>query len=147
MGKIMVDELLRKLKTGLEEEIRHYESMLKVSRDEQDVLKNETYSSKLISLASEKLRLMNEINRIGLMLSPLKVMWIKDRESNPDSPAENEIDPLINELSEVLERLLSVDRANTKKLAELTGTESVEEPLQVKDPLAAIKAYKDMSNK
>ena len=143
----MEDELLRKLKTGLEEEIRHYESMLKVSRDEQDVLKNETYSSKLISLASEKLRLMNEINRIGLMLSPLKVMWIKDRESNPDSPAENEIDPLINELSEVLERLLSVDRANTKKLAELTGTESVEEPLQVKDPLAAIKAYKDMSNK
>ncbi len=143
----MEDELLRKLKTGLEEEIRHYRSMLKISHNEQDVLKNETYSNKLISLASEKLRLMNEINRVGLMLSPLKVMWIKDREIDPDSPAENDIDPLINELSEVLERVLSVDRANTKKLAELTGTESVEEPLQEKDPLAAIKAYKDMSKK
>ena len=87
----MEERLLRKLKAGLEEEIRHYESMLKISHEEQDVLKKEAYSSELISLASEKLRLMNLINQTGLMLSPLKLMWIKEREENHGSPPAKQI--------------------------------------------------------
>ncbi len=143
----MEDRLLKELRTGLEEEIRHYESMLEISHEEQKVLSKEAYSSELISLASEKLRLMNLINQTGLMLSPLKLMWIKEREENHGSPPENEIDALINNLSEVLKDLLAVDRANTKKLAELTSTASTEEPSQRTDPHAATQAYKSMSDK
>ncbi len=143
----MEDRLLKELRTGLEEEIRHYESMLEISHEEQKVLSKEAYSSELISLASEKLRLMNLINQTGLMLSPLKLMWIKEREENHGSPPENEIDALINNLSEVLKDLLAVDRANTKKLAELTSTASAEEPSQRTDPHAATQAYKSMSDK
>jgi len=142
----MEERLLIKLKAGLEEEIRHYESMLKISHEEQDVLRKEAYSSELISLASEKLRLMNLINQTGLMLSPLKLMWIKEREESRGSPPENEIDTLISDLSEVLEDLLAVDRANTKKLAELTSAASTDEPSHVTDPHAATQAYKSMSD-
>jgi hypothetical protein len=143
----MEERLLKKLKAGLEDEIRHYESMLKISREEQEVLKKEAYSSELISLASEKLRLMNLINQTGLMLSPLKLLWIKEREENRGSPPESEIDTLINNLSEVLEDLLAVDRANTRKLAELTSSASTDEPPKGTDPRAATQAYKSMSDR
>lgn len=143
----MEDTLLKKLKAGIEEEIQHYESMLKVSREEQEVLKKEGYSRELITLASEKLRLMNQINQISLVLSPLKVMWIKERETESGPPSRDEIDPLVNQLSKVLEDLLAVDRDNTRKLAQLTGTLSVEMPSQNADPAEAAKAYKTTSAK
>ena len=143
----MEDKLLKKLKTGLEEEIKHYEIMLRVSRDEQEVLMKEGYSSELITLTSEKLRLLNQINQVALTLSPLKMMWIKERENGPGKSAENEIDPLINQLSNVLEDLLAVDRANTRKLAELTGAAADDEFSEEMHPLAASQAPKSVSGK
>jgi len=143
----MEDKLLKKLKVGLEEEIKHYETMLKVSKDEQEVLKKEGYSSELITLTSEKLRLLNQINQVALTLSPLKMMWIKERENDQVTSAENEIDPLINQLSSVLEDLLAVDRANTRKLAELTGTAADDDLLEEMHPLASSQAPKSVSSK
>ena len=143
----MEDQLLKKLKAGIEQEIESYESMLKISHDEQEVLKREAYSRELINLASEKLRLLNHINQIGLMLGPLKVMWIREREGSPETSTENEIDPLINRLSEVLEELVMVDKANTEKLAEMTGAVPEDEPLPVADHVAATEAYKNLTLK
>lgn len=119
----METELLRKLKAGLEEEIKSYKSMLKISLDEQTALQKETYSRELISLASEKLRLMNRINQISSLLNPLKAMWVQERERRSSSPMEKEIAPLISYLGNILEELLTVDSKNTRKLADLTETD------------------------
>jgi hypothetical protein len=143
----MEDELLKKLKNGLKEEIQNYESMLKICRDEQEVLKNEGYSHELISLASEKLRLMNRINQIGLILSPLKAMWMKEREKQADGNSQEDVEPLVTQLGNVLEELLAVDRANTKKLTELTEMNSNVEPVQKPNPVEVGKAYKSLSHK
>jgi len=111
---------LKKLKAGLEEEIKSYESMLRISLDERKVLQKEAYSRELVLLASEKLRLMNRINQISLLLNPLKAMWVQNREMQVQTPMEKEISPLIRRLGNVLEELFTIDGANTRKLADIT---------------------------
>ena len=146
----MEDDLRKKLKAGIEEEIQYYESMLKISCSEQEILKKEAYSRELIDLASEKLQLMNQIHQIGLMLAPLKVMWLKERENKKETSDEDEIDPVIGHLSKVLEELLDVDRSNTLKLAEMTGSIPEEEkpaPEIVGNIHSAAQAYRELSTK
>ena len=141
----METELLRKLKTGLEEEIKSYKSMLKISLDEQTALQKETYSRELILLASEKLRLMNRINQISSLLNPLKAMWVQERERRSSSPMEKEIAPLISHLGNILEELLKVDSKNTRKLADLTETDWFAKVSKKTEMNAAVQAQQKSS--
>ena len=117
----MEDKLLRQFKSGLEEEICSYESMLRISLDEKKVLIKGGYSHELVSLASERLRLMNRIMQVSVVVSPLKAIWLMNREKEDSTRDRDEIEPLVNQLEKVLEELFSVDSENAKKFAELTG--------------------------
>ena len=113
-------ESLKKLKTGLEEEIKSYDSMLRISLKEKDVLSGENFPKELISLASKKHKLINRINAINSKIDPLKALWVQEREMLSASPMEKEIAPLISRLGNILDELMTVDRNNMKKLSDMT---------------------------
>lgn len=111
---------MKKLKTGLEEEIKSYDSMLRISLKEQNALSGETFSKELIELASKKHRLISRINEINSKIDPLKALWVQEREMLSASPVEKEIAPLISRLGNILDELRTVDRNNMKKLSNMT---------------------------
>lgn len=110
---------------GLDEEIRCYEAMLALAREEQHILEATSSAREVMPLACRKLEQMRHVGEVNSRLAGLKMRWKREIEQGrADTPEAHEVTRRLQRLGDLLRQLLDIDLDNQRALSELIGAQA-----------------------
>jgi len=134
----MKDYSQEKLLERLGKQLEYYRTMLRISWRERSLIERNSELREILPLFAEKRRLAQQIDELRSDVLPLLADWGR----NGNSPAKEEVEQIIKEISEVLEQLIQLEEEN-QRLLNAHYLKLAEKLKMLNKQKAAHKAYKN----